>query len=214
MWQTIANEQLAFLLHIREAVWVLIQRPSILKLFMIFLSSSRKIWDSTLKQGMTVSFYIPHPTILSYTGWMWNVQTLWMCSMYQNKKISSYKHGSAGTSRPSYWSERLHLKDMLKMCYMRSNIYLGMSYHGLPNSFKDLGTAADNLSGVHNGYSTSSCSTLQAVICTAFNSAAIYLTLTRGFSSTQSRTRSIPGVWMDLPLPRLTARGLNVPVPL
>jgi hypothetical protein len=36
------------------------------------------------------------------------------------------------------------------MPFMRLKVCVGVSYHGIPNLFKGLGTFADNLAGIHN----------------------------------------------------------------
>jgi hypothetical protein len=38
----------------------------------------------------------------------------------------------------------------ISMSFMRLKVCVGMSYHGILNLFKDFGTFADNLVGIHN----------------------------------------------------------------
>lgn len=45
-------------------------------------------------------------------------QTLRMSSIYQNKKMSSYKYGPTNTSFPCYSTERMNLQKLLKITSM------------------------------------------------------------------------------------------------
>jgi hypothetical protein len=77
------------------------------------------------------------------------INFLGMGFTYQNKKISSYKHGPVNNSFPSYNTERTHLKEVVKVLHQISNM-LGhvLSYTAEP--FKYSGIFADSLAGVRN----------------------------------------------------------------
>jgi hypothetical protein len=47
-------------------------------------------------------------------------------------------------------AERVHLKQVLNIFFMRFNARLDTSHHGSPHLFKDSWAVADSLTGIHN----------------------------------------------------------------
>jgi hypothetical protein len=76
-------------------------------------------------------------------------QPLWMSSMPQIKKTSSYKCGSTDALFPNYSTERTHLQELLTVSTNVLNTCFGTSCDGLPKPFKDRRIISDTLAGVH-----------------------------------------------------------------